>query len=308
MKTTSIPLYSVIVPVYNSEQTIEELVSRIEAVMTQYAPYELLLIDDFSTDGSWRKLNAIKQNRAHIRLIRLTKNFGQAATTLCGINESRAEVMITIDDDLQYPPEEIPKLIANFNPEEQYLLFGVPEKQAGTALQLLGSVIAKWLLNRFVLNQSKEMKFSTFRIIAKKKHRKEVYNEKGMRNIQIFFTMVSPLLMDYIYVKHLPRKSGKSNYSLFKKVTILSEVLTINSKIPLLLMVIAILVFGALAVLIFACGWLPQFNIIPKTLFWGFAYLAFAIGFTCLAFLFMMLKKLYLYNSGAETYAIWEEK
>ncbi len=308
MSTPTIPKYSIIVPVYNSQHTLAELVLRIEQVMVAYPSYELLLIDDFSTDGSWQKLQEIKQGKVHIRLIRLTRNFGQAATTLCGINESRADVMITIDDDLQYPPEEIPQLIAHFNPEEKYLLFGVPQHRAGSFFAKLGSALVKAFINRFVLQHSKEIKFSTFRILTKKKHRKEVYNERSMRSVQIFFTMVSPQLMDYIYVKHEPRKSGKSNYSLAKRINIMADLLVTSSDVPLMFFVLLGVLFGCIGLFAVVGSLFFSAMKLPRPLSLGIVCLGFSMVFAGIVLLFTMLKKLYLYHSGAEAYAIWEEK
>ncbi len=300
-------MYSVIVPVYNSEQTLEELVTRIERVMAVYPSYELLMIDDFSLDGSWEKLKAVKGNKAHIRLLRLTKNFGQAAATLCGITESRADIMITIDDDLQHPPEEIPHLISAFNPEEKYLLFGVPASQASGVSQGIGSKLVKWFINRFVLQQQRELKFSTFRILTKKKHRKEVYNERSMRSVQIFFTMVSPQLMDYIYVKHEPRKAGKSTYNFAKKITIVSDLLVTVSDVPMMWFVLLTMAFGGLGFVAIIGNLLFPVKL-PQPLSLGIICIGFAMVFAGIVLLFMMIKKLYLFHSGAEAYAIWEEK
>ena len=102
------PIYSIIIPVYNSQDTLEDLLRRIEdTLLTIGKPFEILFIDDFSLDDSWNVLKKLRAGRSHIRLIRLTKNFGQAAATLCGIRKASAETMVIIDDDLQYPPEEI---------------------------------------------------------------------------------------------------------------------------------------------------------------------------------------------------------
>lgn len=300
------PMYSVIVPVYNSEQTLEELVTRIERVMAVYPSYELLMIDDFSLDGSWEKLKAVKGNKAHIRLLRLTKNFGQAAATLCGITESRADIMITIDDDLQHPPEEIPHLISAFNPEEKYLLFGVPASQASGASQGIGSKLVKWFINRFVLQHQRELKFSTFRILTKKKHRKEVYNERSMRSVQIFFTMVSPQLMDYIYVKHEPRKKGKSNYSLIKKITLFVDMLIVTTELHTYLFIYLFLAFGFAGLAAF--GYL-FFNTDSNFAAFVLPVLLTGFGFLFLGLLIVLkyLRQLFLSHNGVEVYAIWEE-
>lgn len=301
MDSPAKPAYSIVVPVYNSEHTLAELIERLERVMSPYKNYELLLIDDCSTDGSWEKLIQLKNNRAHIRLLRLTKNFGQAAVSVCGINESKSDTVITIDDDLQYPPEEIPKLIEKFDPQKHYVVFGVPQER-----KFVSSMI-EWFINQSVLRGKKKLRFSTFRIFNKKTHSREQYSEKTLRNAQIFFTMVSPHLMDFIHVAHAPRKKGKSNYSFFKRFRIALDLLLVITEFPFylftLLLMLYFMAYVVAATLALATDSIApiQHLLLPLCIAGcGFSFLGFVI-------LFAYIRPLYLKHLGAEAYAIWQE-
>ena len=106
---------SVVVPVYNSELILPELVKRLEPVLTGVArEYELVLVNDGSRDQSWKIIQ--EQSRSHpwVRGINLMRNYGQHNALLCGIRAARFDTLVTMDDDLQHPPEEIPRLLAKF--------------------------------------------------------------------------------------------------------------------------------------------------------------------------------------------------
>ena len=274
--------------------------------MSKYLPYELLLIDDFSTDNSWEVLKKEKAGRQHIKLLRLTKNFGQASVLICGINEAKADIVLTIDDDLQFPPEEIPKLIENFDPGQKYILFGVPQKKNSTIFSAFTSWLVDAFVNKFVLSGKKKVKFSTFRIQTKKMYNREKYNESRMRSVQVFFNMVSPFLMDYIYVEHRVRKSGKSSYNLFKRIKIFLELVTVTTDLVLYLYItffllslisIALVAINHFTSIIEIPGWLNTIALL-------FGFSVVLMGFIIL---FINLKSVYLSNLGEEAYAIWEE-
>ncbi len=301
------PNYTVIVPVYNSAETLEELIGRIDQTMAVNAPYELLLIDDFSTDHSWKELIRIKAERPYIRLLQLTRNFGQAAATICGIREAKADIMVIIDDDLQYPPEEIPKLIEAFNPDEKYLLFGVPKEKKTGHFQKITTGIIEWLINTVIFKKKEKMRFSTFRILTKIRYKREEYNEYRMRSTQVFFTMVSPALMDYIYVDHQPRKKGKSQYNFFKKLRIALEIIMVTTEIPWHLFIFLTLFFILLTVVLVVLTLMVSSfeisnNLSLAIITGGFASMAF--GFVLL---FSYCKKIMMSYLGADAYAIWKE-
>lgn len=300
--------YSVIVPVYNSEKTLDELIHRITKTMLSFGSFEILCVDDFSTDNSWKKLISIKESNKHLKIIKFTKNFGQAAATLCGIRRARAETMIVIDDDLQYPPEEIKKLIHHFNPAEKYILFGVPKIQKQSLFKRITTNFINDLLNKIVLKSRKKIEFSTFRILTKKKYDTDFYNEQTMKSAQIFFTMVSPDLMGSVEVEHHKRKKGKSNYNIFKRIQIFLELLLVATQLPIYLFLAIIFVclpfFTSLIYIFLASSSINISNLVILTMLVVSSLFMF-LGFV---FLFVYLRKIFLNFLGADAYAIWDER
>ena len=108
---------SVVIPVFNSEKTLVELTERIKNELIKISSdYEIILVDDCSLDKSWQVLQQLHAEDSRIKIIHLQKNFGQHNATLCGLNYAKGDYIITMDDDLQHPPEEIHKLVV-FRPE-----------------------------------------------------------------------------------------------------------------------------------------------------------------------------------------------
>ena len=106
------PYLSIIIPVYMSENIIDELVKRISQEVNRITKnYEIILVDDGSPDQSWKKINEHCNAYDKVNGIRLSRNYGQHNALLCGIRLAKYELIVTLDDDLQNPPEEIPKLL-----------------------------------------------------------------------------------------------------------------------------------------------------------------------------------------------------
>src|SRR5262245_23849959 len=102
---------SVVVPVYNGARSLDALAQRVGAAL-QGVDYELVLVNDGSPDDSWSAIEELVARDPRIRGLNLMRNYGQHNATLAGIRAARNEIIVTIDDDLQHPPEEIPKVIA----------------------------------------------------------------------------------------------------------------------------------------------------------------------------------------------------
>src|SRR5215831_885003 len=118
---------SVVVPVYNSEQSLVGVVERIERVLDQTgSEYEVVLVNDGSRDGSWRKIQELASQNPAVRGVQLMRNYGQHNALLCGIRSAVYRTVVTLDDDGQNPPEEIPKRLARLD-EGYDLVYGVPE-------------------------------------------------------------------------------------------------------------------------------------------------------------------------------------
>ena len=111
-KKKQIPCISVVVPVFNSENTLQELYSRLtESLIAHSFDYEIIFINDSSHDKSSISMHSLAVDDANVKCIDLNKNFGQHNALLCGFRQAKYDLIVTMDNDLQNPPEEIPKLL-----------------------------------------------------------------------------------------------------------------------------------------------------------------------------------------------------
>ena len=107
-------MISVVAPVFNERGTLPELHRRLSAVLQELGEYEVVLVDDGSSDGSWNTLLELAARDPHVRLLRLSRNFGHQAALSAGLDAARGDAVVTMDADLQDPPEVIPKLVAKW--------------------------------------------------------------------------------------------------------------------------------------------------------------------------------------------------
>ncbi|MCC6501087.1 MAG: glycosyltransferase family 2 protein [Anaerolineales bacterium] len=119
---------SVVVPVYRGEALLEPLVERLAEALPKFSKkYEVLLVNDGSPDDSWRVIRALARKYKWVKGIRLMRNYGQHNATLCGVRAAQYEITITLDQDLQHPPEEIPILLRQL--ENGFdVVYGAPKK------------------------------------------------------------------------------------------------------------------------------------------------------------------------------------
>jgi undecaprenyl-phosphate 4-deoxy-4-formamido-L-arabinose transferase len=140
------PALSVVIPVYNSAGMLPTLVARLEPVLReQCSAFELILINDGSRDDSWAVIERLCEQHAWIRGIDMLRNYGQHNAILCGIRAARHEWIATMDDDLQHPPEELPKLLAEL-PKGLDVVYGPPEREQHGFLRDIASQITKYAL------------------------------------------------------------------------------------------------------------------------------------------------------------------
>jgi undecaprenyl-phosphate 4-deoxy-4-formamido-L-arabinose transferase len=113
LEHSGIPAVSLVVPVYNEETTVEEVYRQSVAALESLGqPYEIIFVDDGSTDGTWKTLERLHEGNADLRAVRLKRNFGQHPAMHAGLVRARGEVVVTMDGDLQNSPADLPKLVA----------------------------------------------------------------------------------------------------------------------------------------------------------------------------------------------------
>jgi glycosyltransferase involved in cell wall biosynthesis len=141
---------SIIVPVYQGENLIESLVAQLSQTLPTFTnKYEIILINDGSSDKSWPLIQSLVNRYKWVTGICMMRNYGQHNATLCGVRLARYEVIVTMDQDLQHPPEEIPRLMAKL--EEGYdVVYGSPQKLPQGFWRNLMTAIIKWILAKVI--------------------------------------------------------------------------------------------------------------------------------------------------------------
>lgn len=222
---------SIVVPVYNSSSSIEELYSRLLVQLRVLCKsYEIIFVDDCSKDNSFELMKEIYEKDNKVKIIKLKNNYGQQNSIMCGLNYVSCDYVITIDDDLQHPPEEIPKLL-NKIMEGYDAVFGAPIKKEHSVFRNLGSKMTDLLFN-FLFSKPKDIKVTSFRVIKK-------YIVDKMIKDKSTFVYISALMLRNtknvarVYVKHNHRKYGCSNYNLWKLLKLYINVCIYYSRGPL---------------------------------------------------------------------------
>jgi glycosyltransferase involved in cell wall biosynthesis len=141
---------SVVVPIYKGETFIEPLVVELSRVLPTFTEtYEIILVNDGSPDNSWQLIQRLAREHKWVRGIRMMRNYGQHNATLCGVREACYEVVVTMDQDLQHPPESISLLLAKL--EEGYdVVYGAPRKLPQGFLRNLITAAIKWILAKVI--------------------------------------------------------------------------------------------------------------------------------------------------------------
>jgi polyisoprenyl-phosphate glycosyltransferase len=224
---------SVVIPVYNSEKIISELVDQLVNVFKTLNDYslELILVNDGSSDSSWKVLT--QENNKFpdiIKAINLSKNFGQHNALFCGFSFCTGDFVITMDDDLQHPPKEVVKLIDAQKESNADIVYGVYKVKHHSLIRNLGSHIIKTTSDTKKMTEGEG---SSFRLV--KKYLIETLIEKHSQH----FLFIDPALTWYstnislVDVEHQPRKKGKTGYSVSKLLSLYFNIAYYYSAKPL---------------------------------------------------------------------------
>ena len=247
--------YSIVVPVYNSEYTLEELYEGIRAVFKDITEnYEAILVDDCSSDGSWEKMKNLREKDKRVKIIHLLRNFGQVNATMCGFNYSTGDYVITMDDDLQNPPEEIPKLIEKIN-DGYEVVYGEYKVKKHRKFENFLSKTFQILIHR-ILKMPKDIYISSFAIYKSKVIKNVVTIKSSYPFLPALISRSTPVnKIANVEVIHKERKVGKSGYNVFKMFKLSLNLLINYSSMPLLLVgvfgfILSILSMGYGAIII----------------------------------------------------------
>jgi undecaprenyl-phosphate 4-deoxy-4-formamido-L-arabinose transferase len=225
------PTLSIVIPVYNSEHTLEDLARRLADVLPGLAPdFEVILVNDGSPDASWETITRLAAAHPWLRGVNLMRNYGQHNALLCGIRLARHEVIITMDDDLQHPPEEIHKLLERLS-QGYDVVYGVPDKLPHSWWRNWFSVLIKRTL-AYVVGIKNMRDFSAFR--AFRSHLRAAFQDYRNPNVVIDVLLSwGTTRFGTIPVHEEPRQVGRSNYSFSRLVQVAMLVLTGFDTAPL---------------------------------------------------------------------------
>ena len=222
---------SVVIPVYRSEKTLDMLIARLGEALPTFADfYEVVLVNDGSPDDSWGVIERLARIHTWVRGIDLMRNYGQHNATLCGIRAARYELIVTMDDDLQNPPEEMPKLLSKLD-EGYDVVYGVARRRQQAWWKNLFSVLVKRAIGYVMgLRTVRDIgAFKAFRASLLKAF--EDFNGPDV--------LVDVLLswgtnrFAAVTVEESPRTMGHSNYNILKLIKVSLLVLTSYTTIPL---------------------------------------------------------------------------
>jgi len=231
------PPVSLVIPVFNEEANLDELVERcIAACETMERPYEVLLVDDGSRDGSRRKIEAkALQHAGLVKGVFLNRNYGQHSAVICGLANARGEIVVTLDADLQNPPEEIPRLVAKA--DEGYDVVGsVRTNRQDTLFRR----VASGFINRMVM-KSTGVSMHDYGCMLRAYSRRVVQPMLECSERSTFVPLLANSFAHNtteIEVDHAERKAGSSKYGLMKLVNLMFDLVTTMSTGPLRLLTI----------------------------------------------------------------------
>jgi glycosyltransferase involved in cell wall biosynthesis len=228
---SAVPSISLVVPVYRAESSLRELHARLVEVMQQESTgFEIIFVEDCGGDGSWQVIQSLAAQDNRVRGLRMSRNYGQHNALLCGIRAAANEVVVTLDDDLQNPPEEIPKLVAKLA-EGYDMVYGTPEREQHGLLRDLASRITKLALQS-AMGAETARKISAFRAFRTELRQAFHDYRSPTVNLDVLLTW-GTTRFGSVTVKHASREAGASGYTVRKLITHAINMMTGFSTLPL---------------------------------------------------------------------------
>ena len=221
-------LYSVVVPVYNSEHTLQELYTRLEKVFRE------TIIDDGSKDRSFAVMQELREKDSRVKIIQMARNFGQHPALLCGFAHTKGEFIVTMDDDLQHQPEELPKMINVMKERDDVdVIIASYEGRKHNLIRKLGTKLSVWATSK-MLGKDPNLQITSYRLIRR-------FLVEAMLKTNTYLPQIGNLLVlssnriINVPVQHAARAYGKSGYSFRRLVKDLIYDITAHTAFPLLM-------------------------------------------------------------------------
>lgn len=297
---------SVVVPVYNAEATLRDLIAELEPVLRGLGnEFEVVLVNDGSRDGSWAVICELATARPWVRGVDLSMNYGQHNALLCGIREARHETIVTMDDDLQHRAEEIPLLLAELGKGHD-AVYGYTETLAHDPLRSAAAALTKLILQQF-MGARVARRVSSFRAFRSSLR-------DGWKDFHGPYVSIDVLLswttreFGAVPTRHRSRERGRSNYTLPKLFDHAMNMFTGFSVLPLRiasLIGFAVGLLGLLMLIFVLVRFFAEGREVP-----GFAFLASAISIFSGVQLFALgmigeyLGRMYFRVAGKPTFSV----
>jgi len=225
------PDVSIVIPVYNEEANLEPLYERLKRVLEDLGrPYEVVFVDDGSRDGSLEILRRLQKKHEEVRLIQLNRNYGQHAAVFAGFDHVRGGVVVTLDADLQNPPEEIPSLLDKIA-EGHDVVGGWRENRQDHAFRRLSSRIANRITSKVVGVEMRD-----YGCMLRAYRREVVEVLRGCSEVTSFIPALANTFAaspTEIPVRHERRTNGRSKYSPFRLIRLNFDLMTGFSLLPI---------------------------------------------------------------------------
>ena len=218
---------SVVVPVFNEEESVAALCQQLHAALSKLdRTYELILVDDGSKDRTWEKMCELAKTTPHLRLIRFRRNFGQTAAMSAGFDAARGEVIVTMDADLQNDPADIPLLLARMDAGCDVVSGWRKNRQDTFINRRLPSIIANGLISKITGVHLHDYGCTL------KAYRREVM--QGVRLYGEMHRFIPALAswvggrIDEVVVRHHARQFGTSKYGISRTVRVILDLFTVK--------------------------------------------------------------------------------
>jgi len=276
---------SCVVPVYRSQATLRELHRRIVLAIGPIDPnFELLFVEDCGGDGSWEEIRDLAREHPRVRGLQMARNYGQHNALLCGIRAATGKIIVTLDDDLQNPPEEVPKLLAQLEHGND-VVYGTPERERHGFLRDVASRITKMALQS-AMGAKTARKVSAFRAFRTTIRNSFEFYRSPTVNIDVLLTWGTTRFAA-VTVQHDARYAGESSYTLRKLITHALNMMTGFSTMPLQMASVMGFIFAAM-------GFLVLVYVVGKYILFGTS----VPGFTFLASVISIFSGVQLFALG----------
>jgi len=226
----STPDFTVVIPINNEEENILELYRRLTTQMEKLGTYEIIMVDDGSTDRSWQTIKELNARDSRVKGLSFSRNFGHHIALTAGLDQAKGNTIIFVDGDLQDPPEEIPKLYDKFK-KGYDLVYGIREKRQDNIFKKIPSYLFWWILRRFSdvnIPQGQTM----LRIMSRRMANVIGEMREHARFIHGMMAWAG-FTISTLEIKHNPRLKGKTKYSLPRMFKLAFHAVTSFSTVPL---------------------------------------------------------------------------